>query len=183
MAADVIVHHRRPTIRIPRDQSVEKGTRIVLYWNGTIAPNGDGVAGGASPVNYTTPLAGLLPMGFKGHRTMFGGGFALSGFAQSHAEPDPSMGFAKGPFAIGGFAVGGGYWQWQPTNPWRDGEYAIAVRLQDALGNEQSADAAALTIEVAAVPRPSSRAWISAYDEMENLLTISWNRSPDFAAA
>jgi hypothetical protein len=181
--ADVTVNHRQPTFSIPRDQSVERGTLIVLYWNGTIAPNGDGVAGGANPVDYTKPIAGPSRMWLKGHRTMFGGGFALGGFAQAHAESDPSMGFARGPFAIGGFAVGGGYWQWQPTNRWRDGEYAIAVRLQDALGNEQSADAATLTIEVAAVPRPSSRAWISAYDEGENLLTISWNRSPDFMAA
>jgi hypothetical protein len=182
IVADVIVNHRRPTIRIPRDQFVERGTQIVLYWNGTIAPNGDGVAGGANPVSYATPLAGPSPMWLKGHRTMFAGGFALGGFAQSHADPDPAMGFAKGPFAIGGFAVGGGYWQWQPTHEWRDGEYAIAARLQDALGNEQSADVAALTIEVAALPRPSSRAWINAYDEPGNLLTIAWNPSPDFAA-
>lgn len=176
--ADMLLDHRYPTIRIVRDHAVEPGTRIALYWDGARAPNGDGVPNDGG-VDYTNALH-VSKMWSKGHRWLFGGGFGLGGFGTYGADPDPAMGFAKGPFAIGGFACGGGYWQWTTPFPWRNGTYTVAVRLRDALGNE-SATVSTTTIEIAALPRPSSRAWLDAIgDGIEYTVRVGWRASPEF---
>jgi hypothetical protein len=178
--ADVTLDHRYPTISMQRDQNVEPGTRIALYWDGVRAPNNDGVPGGAG-IDYTKPLI-VAPMWSKGHRTLFGGGFARGGFTFMGATPDPSMGFAKGPFAMGAFAIGSSTWAWTSPFSWRDGEYALAMRLQDRLGNENATDVATLSIEIAALPRPVPRAWVSAIEGEGFNVQVQWRHSPEFEA-
>lgn len=178
--ADITLAHRYPTIRVPRDQRVEPGCLVALYWDGAIAPNKDGVPGGGG-IDYTTPLVtGRLFS--KGHRTLFGGGFCRGGFSFLHAAPDPAMGFAKGPFAGGAFAIGGGYWQWRSPFPWRDGTYQVAIRLRDRLGNENATNAATLSIEIAALPRPVPRAWVEAFGGTKDdwNVRVQWRPSPEF---
>lgn len=180
--ADVTLDHRYPTIRLPRDQRVEPGARVALYWDGKRAPNNDGVPSGAG-IDYTRPLI-VSRLFSKGHRMLFGGAFGRGGFSFRHATLDPALGFAKGAFAGGAFAIGEGHWSWTSPFPWRDGTYALAVRIQDRLGNENTTAIATLSIEVAALPRPVPRAWIAAFgtkfDDWN--VRVQWRHSPEFAA-
>lgn len=175
--ADFIVTSRQPTLRIPR-VPVEPGALAALYWNGTKAPNGDGVPGGAEPVSYDRPLFGPQPFWLKGMPHLFGGGFGLGGFGEPGASLNTDMGFGRGPFGVGAFGIGGGYFEWQFSFPLRNGVYAIALRLRDTAGNEQAADAVAFSFEVQAVPRPCDKAWVVSLDG--DTLTIGFRRSPDF---
>lgn len=179
--ADVTLDHRYPKIRLPRNQAVGPGTLVALYWSGKRAPNNDGVPT-ESGINYDAPLA-VSRMWSKGHRELFGGRFGYGGFGFRHASINPAMGFAKGPFAGGGFAVGGGVWTWTSPFPWRDGTYSVAIRLGDRLGNENATPAAILSIEIAALPRPVPRAWIAAFGGAEDdwNVRIVWRHSPEFA--
>ncbi|MCB9852757.1 MAG: hypothetical protein H6819_06650 [Phycisphaerales bacterium] len=180
--ADVTLDHRYPTIRIPRDQRVEPGARIALYWDGKRAPNGDGVPGDAG-IDYTKPLI-VSKLFSKGHRMLFGGRFCRGRFSFRHAVPDPAMGFAKGPFAGGGFAVGGGSWSWRSPFPWRDGTYALAARIRDRVGNENATAVASLSVEISALPRPVARAWVAAFGGPEDdwNVRVQWRHSPEFDA-
>lgn len=94
------------------------------------------------------------------------------------------MGFAKGSFAGGALAIGGGRWYWTSPFPWRDGTYALAVRIQDRLGNENATAVAALSIEIAALPRPVPRAWVAAFGGAEDdwNVRVQWRHSPEFDA-
>lgn len=177
--ADFTVAHRQPLIQIPRDPNVEPGAAVALYWNGSIARNGDGyVPAGGAAVNFSRPLFGPSPMWLKGHPHLFGGGFGLGGFGEPGCDFFDGHGFGMGPFGIGAFGVNGGFWTWRPANNWRNGIYRIVARLRDAIGNEQSTAIADITVEVAAPPRPSPSAWIVSVAGTN--LNIAWRHSPDF---
>ncbi len=177
--ADFVVTTRQPTIRVPR-VPVEHGTQIAIYWNGTRAPNGDGVPGGAAPIDYSRPLFGPREFWLRGNPHLFGGGFGQGGFGESGASFNSEMGFGRGSFGGGAFGIGGGDFEWAFSFPLRNGVYGIAARLRDSTGNEQSTDAVAMTLEVQAAPRPCAKAWIAGF-EVE-LLSVGLHRSPDFQA-
>lgn len=186
--ADVTLTTSQPIIRIARVPNVEPGSRIALYWNGTIAANGDGVPGGANPIDYSQMLPQQtgwprVPLLFwtRGHPHLYGGGFGMGGFGEPGASLNTAMGFGTGPFGLGAFGIGGGWWEWQPSNIWRNGVYAIAARLRDSLGNEQTAAIASFTIEIQAPPRAVPKAWVVAL--VGDNLTIAWRHSPDFQPA
>lgn len=176
--ADVTLAHRRPTIQIARVPGVEVGAALALYWNGARSRfNGDGLPGGDAEIDYARPLI-VEPVWRRGHPHMFGGGFGLGGFGEPGSEFDESHGFGMGPFGIGAFAVGGGFWRWASPFDWRDGEYAVELRMRDALGNEQPTPLAAITIEIAAPPRPPAKAWLQSL--VGPSMTVAWHPSPDF---
>ncbi len=174
--ADVLVAHRRPTIRILRSAEVEHGVQVVLYWNGSRAANGDGLPGGAAPVDDSKPLAAPASLWAKGAVGFSTGGFSAGAFG-ANAAPDPTLGFSRGPYSAGPFGVGLSYWTWRFPFELRNGVYVIEARLMDALGNGQEMAIDSMSIEVAAVPRPVSKAWLAGYKVP--ILTIAWRHSPD----
>lgn len=177
MAVSVIINHRKPTMRFPRLHDVEPGVSVAVYFNGTRAPNQDGVPGGDAPVNFAIRLAEPMRIWLKGHLSMFGGGFCVGGFCGAHADVDDTLGFASGPFALGGFACGGGWFEWQFPFPLRDGQYSVAMRLLDRLGNEEETPAEVLDFLVLALPRPATN--LSA-DYAGGNLNLAWMHSPEF---
>jgi len=181
-AVTVTLAHRYPTIRIPRDQRVEPGAVVALYWNGMRAPNKDGVPGDAG-VDYTKPLH-VAPMFSAGHIVLFGGRFCEGGFSFFGAVNDPSLGFAGGPFCAGPFGVGASYWEWTSPFPWRNGSYTVVARIRDRVGNENATAVATLPIDIAATPRPVPRAWVGAFGAPEDdwNVRVHWRPSPEFAA-
>lgn len=180
MAVDVIVRQRRPTIRFPRPADAEPGAMVSLYWDGSRAPNGDGISGDGAGIDYDNRLVAPTPIWLRGHVHLFGGGFGLGGFAEPGAAPDPSMGFGRGPFGVGAFGIGGGYWEWTFPFALRDGVYRVAVRIIDALGNERETPDATVTLAVEALPRPATRARLAEYDSEQETIQTSWGHSPDF---
>lgn len=175
--ADVVIDHRRPTIKVARSIETEYGARIALYWNGQKFANGDGYAIEDAEIDYTWRIAGparLWPRGEDGFGT---GGFALGGFGES-ADSDPASGFGAGGFGLGGFGLSGSFFTWRPTFDLRNGVYRFAARLIDEVGNEQATDIGEVEVEVLAAPRPVSKAWLESYSEPN--LTIAWRPSRDF---
>lgn len=183
MTPDCLVVTRTPTVRFVREQLVEPGTRVWLYWNGSRAPNGDGVPGGEAAISYAAaihPSAAGLPLHLRGHTHLFGGRFGSGGFGEPAALLEEAAGFGTGPFGLGPLGIGAGWWTWKFPFPLRDGDYRLAVKLGDELGNIQADEAAAtMVLRVLARPRPPSRLALS-FDG--DALTASWEHSPEFAA-
>lgn len=176
------IAHRQPTIRFPRLHKFQVGSQVLIYWNGSRAANGDGVAGGVAPVNYAAALAGPLDVWPNGQRSIFGGRFGRGGFGVDGGDGNAG-GFGTGPFAIGEFCSPGGWFEWAFPFVLRDGDYAVGVRMCDGLGNVTTSPTVELTFTVAAIPRPATRARIVSWDDGGNVLNIAWQHSPDFEAA
>ncbi len=182
MAVDVIVRTRTPTVLFPRLPEVEPGSQVRVYFNGTRAGNGDGLPGGEDTVDYTGPLAGPQPVWAEGHPHLFGGGFGQGGFAEPGAAFSPLMGFGTGPFGVGAFAIGGGYWSWLFDFLLRDGLHEVGIRILDSLGNERVLPDVEMTMAVEALPRPAGYAKLDSYSQPAGTLDISWEQSPDLLA-
>lgn len=173
------IAHRYPTIQFLRPRMVEPRAKATLYWNGKMAPNGDGVAGGEAEVDYGAALAEKLVLWRMGHLSMFGGGFGAGGFAEPHADADPASGRGSGRYGEGMYAVGNPTWSWKFPFALRDGNYKVAARVLDWLGNEQLAPDEVLEFEIAALPRPPRNA-LAVYDDDKETLTVRWQHSPEF---
>ena len=173
----IVLDHRYPTVRIQRDHFVEWGADLALYWNGNIAPNGDGFTDGGA-IDYAKPLVvqRLWPEGMQ--LSPFGGPFGAGGFWSLRSGHDPQRGFGAGPFGAGPFGVGASYWSWKTSFPWRNGTYSLAARLRDRLGNEQTTAVATLAIQIAAVPRAASSVRVAGLTL--GALRLTWRPSPDF---
>jgi hypothetical protein len=169
---------RRPTLRFGRPNFLEPGIQVVYYWNGTRAPNGDGVPGGAAAIDYDTPLAGPLPLFNDDQLIPFGGRYGAGPYAALTARRSPSGGYGGGPYGAGGYGVGGSWFDWQFPFPLRDGVYSIARCLADALGNVADPPGLVDTLEIAAVPRtPSLLSW----EVSGGIFYLRWAHSPEFA--
>ena len=179
---DVTVDRRDPQVQFLRQQAIEIGATVMVYWNGTKAANGDGLPGGDAAISYATALAGPLPIWRRGQRSIYGGGFMAGGFMEAHAQVDPSFGWLAGGFMAGGFLDRAVMWRWRFPFLLRDGIYRIALRMRDAAGNEQATDAATLVMEVAALPR-AARNLVVTLDGEAGTLTATWEASPDLQAA
>lgn len=177
MAVEAIINHRDPTTRFPRLHDVEPGSRVASYFNGTRAPNQDGVPGGEAAIDYATRLAGPMSIWQRGHMSMFGGGFGAGGFCEAHADVDDALGFGTGPFGVGGFGCGGGWFDWKFPFPLRDGVYRVAMRLLDYLGNEEETPADECVLMVQALPRPATN--LQAEYAGGNI-DLTWTHSPEF---
>lgn len=178
---DVVITRadRRPTISIPRAANLEAHIQIALFWNGTLAPNGDGIPGGEAAIDYTRPLAGPFPLYLNDQRTTYGGGWGHGPWCEPGALQSPSGGWARGPWCKGPWCVGGSSFSWQFPIPMRDGDYQIAGLYADELGNVQDAPGTVMVMRVAAVPRPPSG--LTAQVSGGNLI-LNWWPSDEFKA-
>lgn len=177
---DFLVTTRTPTLRWLRSHDVEPGAQVVICWNGTRAPNGDGVPGGENAIDYETPLAGPMQMWRGGHRHMYGGGWPGSEFPFFGAGSNQELGFCRGPFGAGPFGVGTTYMTWQFNFPLRDGDYRFTILLADALGNKMSSLLGLiLAFRVEALPRPPIGLSVKA---ASGFLRADFRPSPEFEA-
>ncbi len=174
--ADVVLDHRQPTLRFPRSCHLEPGATAVFYWSGSQL-EGDGVPGSDATINYARPLAGPLLVWLLGQPVPYGGGYGRGGYGTLGGRRDFTKGYGRGPYGVGGYGVGGGYISWTFPYLLRDGLYGVAVRLRDALGNEQAAAIGTVTFEIAALPRPATGARLKSY--AAPILEIEWDHSPD----
>lgn len=183
---------RRPTIQLYRKECLEPRIRLVLYWNGTIAPNGDGIPGGEADVDYDTPLNGYTvdrrsgarlpgqPLFLIGQqRLAFGGRYGRGAYGRIGASRSATGGYGGGPYGGGAYGVGASFYTWRFPFPLRDGDYRIAALYADELGNVQDPPGTILVLTVAAVPRPPLDLRVTS-DGVT--LAASWTHSPEFAA-
>ncbi len=178
---DFLVTNRFPTLRLLRSHDVEPGTQVLILWNGTRAPNGDGVPGGDSAIDYDNPIAGPMQMWRGGHQHWLGGDFPGDEFPFFGAGSNYELGFCDGPFCAGPFGVGTDYMTWQFPFPLRDGDYRFKMLLADALGNRMSSQLGLLlAFRVEAIPRPPSGLSVKA---VSGFLRADFEPSPEFAAA
>lgn len=178
-----VVNHRQPTLSYIQPLDVEPGCKVMGFWNGSQASNGDGLPGGDGDIDYASWLFDPRDVWPAAQPHLFGGKFGAGGFGEPGAAVNQSLGFATGPFGVGAFGVGGAYWEWRFPFLLRDGIYQLALRLLDALGNARDDDAADLTLCVEAAPRPCSRARFEDYDSQTETLTFTWRHSPDLESA
>lgn len=181
-AATLFVRSRIPTLVVPQVHGLEPGILFALYGNHRAAPNGDALGGYEDSIDYDAARVGPLRMfpGGRGELAMFGGSFGVGGFAEAGAVDDPARGFARGPFAGGAFGVGHNAVTWRGTQAWRDGKYAIALRLLDHLGNAATSAAAEEVVRVEALPRAASSLRLTGVADGAAQFTFS--ASPEFEA-
>lgn len=177
---DFLVTNRTPTLRLLRSHDVEPDAGVVILWNGTRAPNGDGVGGGDGLIDYVNPLAGPIQMWRGGHHHWLGGAFPGDEFPFFGAGTNFELGFCHGPFCAGPFGIGTDYMTWKFPFPLRDGDYRFMMLLVDALGNRRSEFGSLLAFRVEAPPRPPSGLSVV---EASGFLQATFDPSPEFAAA
>ena len=176
---DFLVVDRYPSIQLERAHDVEAGTQVVICWNGTRAPNGDGISGGEAEIDFDNPIAGPMTMWRGGHSHWLGGGFPGNEFPHFGAA-DSELGFCVGPFCAGPFCVGTDVMAWTFPFPLRDGDYRFAVLLAEPRGNVMSRGGAEVgTMRVEALPRPASGLFTRAESGFLNAI---FDPSPEFAA-
>ncbi len=178
--AKVFITHRYPTLRIPLPLEIEPDATLSVHWNGSRAPNGDGVPGGAAPIDYLEALSPQLRIWGPEQATLFGGGWCEHPWAEAGAVAHVAVGWCVGPWCIGAWGAPWGWWQWTFPFALRDGIYRVALRLADWLGNKQLAADEVFEFEVAALPRPASRPNVT-YEPVTEQLQLTWTHSPEFA--
>ena len=155
------VTRRKPILSFHRPAGLEAAVRVVLFWNGSLAGNGDGIGGGSDAIDYDTVLAGPIaldaidPLGRRG-------------------------GWCAGGWCEGAWAAGVVRWRWAFPFLLRDGQYSVGALLEDSLGNRQADPGVEVSFRVVAVPRPPSGFRITAY--AAPTLSTAWIASPEFAA-
>lgn len=163
-----------------RSNTLPAGARLAVYWNGTQATNGDGVApvDPAESVDEQNPLTpapiAIWPTGKAG--------FAVEpyGTGAFGAPANYGIGFGYGtkPFGLGPFGVYVDLFAWTTASvlrTLRDGLYTFAVAVLDQYGNHSALTQA--QIDINGTPRPPAN--VEYVGSQAGFIELSWTHSPD----